>query len=275
MAGRDRLGARGSGAGRGGRYDAAMGDAGSDWRDAAGGGRVAALEVVAEDRLGQGGFLLLRRTRLRNRRADGSASPDYPCDFVIRRAGQDAVAVAIYCRTESGATEVLVRDGLRPALALGRPGEAGPAGADDPGVGPVPVPDRRRYLLFTEVVAGIIEPGDRGERGIRERAAAEVREEAGYQVEPAEVSLLGAGTFPSPGLSPEKLWLTAVEVADPDVRAEADGDGSVMEEGAVIRWLPLDRAIAACRAGDIEDSKTELALVRLRDHLEHPSKTRG
>ena len=40
-----------------------------------------------------------------------------------------------------------------------------------------------------------------------------------------------------------------------------------MEEGAVCRWLPLDAAIAACVAGDIEDTKTEIALRRLRDHL--------
>ena len=33
------------------------------------------------------------------------------------------------------------------------------------------------------------------------------------------------------------------------------------------RWLDLDDAIAACLRGDIEDSKTELGLRRLRDQL--------
>ncbi len=40
-----------------------------------------------------------------------------------------------------------------------------------------------------------------------------------------------------------------------------------MEEGATLTWRPLDEAIAACEAGDIEDAKTEVALRRLRDRL--------
>jgi len=40
-----------------------------------------------------------------------------------------------------------------------------------------------------------------------------------------------------------------------------------MEEAVTTRWLDLDRAIAACVAGDLEDAKTELGLRRLRDYL--------
>ena len=66
---------------------------------------------------------------------------------------------------------------------------------------------------------------------------------------------------------PEKFWLTAAEVEDPDAAEVAPTDGSPMEEGARCRWMPLDDAIAACVRGEIEDCKSELALRRLRDAL--------
>ncbi|HWM84908.1 MAG TPA: hypothetical protein VNO33_03695 [Kofleriaceae bacterium] len=216
--------------------------------------RIVSLEVVREQQVGGGGFLTIQRLTLRNQRDDGTVSRDYDFDHLLRPIGLDAIAVALFTRAR-GRTEVLLRDGLRPALALGR------------SASPHPMPDRQPYLFFTEVVAGIVEAGDLGEEGLRRRAALEVAEEAGYRVDPAEVLLLGAGAFPSPAILAEKLWLAAAEVADPSAQGPLEGDGSPMEEGAVTRWLELDKAIAACVAGDIEDFKTELVLRRLRDHL--------
>lgn len=216
--------------------------------------RIVGLEVERQEQLGSGGFLTIQRLTLRNRRADGSVSRAYTCDFILRPIGLDAVAVALFSR-ESGQVKVLLRDGLRPALALGRSGA------------PHPIPDARPYLLFTEIVAGIVEAEDRGEDGVRRRAALEVAEEAGFQVDPARVILLGAGGFPASGVIAEKIWLAAVEVPDPAAQGPLDGDGSPMEEGATTRWVDLGEAIAACVAGEIEDFKTELALRRLRDHL--------
>jgi ADP-ribose pyrophosphatase len=216
--------------------------------------KIVDIEVLADELVGrEGGFLAIRRLRLRNRRADGSHSAPYLCDFLARPYGVDAVVVALYHRAADG-VRVLVRDCLRPALALGRPSEI------------LPVPDRRAYLFFTELVAGIIEREDTGIEGIKHRAAEEAREEAGFRIEPDDVMLLG-DVFPSPGAMAEKFWLTAAEVADPDDRLPPEGDGSPMEEGGVIRWMLLDEAIAACVRGDIEDAKTELALRRLRDRL--------
>ena len=43
--------------------------------------------------------------------------------------------------------------------------------------------------------------------------------------------------------------------------------GSVMEEGGGVWVLPLAEAIEACRTGAIPDMKTEIALLRLADHL--------
>jgi ADP-ribose pyrophosphatase len=214
---------------------------------------IVAFVIDGDELVGEGGFLAIRRLRMRNRRADGSLSPPYLCDAIARPYGQDAVVVAVYARTDGG-VQVLVRDGLRPSLLLGR----------DPTRAPLPEPPPGMFL--TELVAGILEPGDVGVDGLRQRAAHEVEEEAGFIVAPAAIALLGAGAYPSPGSMIEKFYFTAVEV-DPSTQQPLSGDGSPMEEGARTRWLPLDHAIDACVRGELADLKTELGLRRLRDHL--------
>lgn len=217
--------------------------------------KVVDFEVEQDEIAGiEGGFLAVRRLRLRNVRDDGTRSRLYVCDFLVRPKGIDAVVVAVYHRSGDG-VQVLLREGLRPVLANGRDSDT------------LPIPDARPYLTFTEVVAGIIEAGDRGEEGVRRRAAIEVEEESGFSVSPAEVQMLGAGSFPSPGSMPEKFWLTAVEVPGPHLQRHAAGDGSPMEEGSTTRWVDLHEAIEACVDGRLEDVKTELVLRRLRDRL--------
>jgi ADP-ribose pyrophosphatase len=171
----------------------------------------------------------------------------------VRPYGQDAVVVVVFAKTERG-TEVLVRHGLRPALALGRD----PARA--------PLPEEKPGLFLTELVAGIIEESDLGDVGLRSRAAAEVHEEAGFLIDQDSVFLLGTGMYPSPGSLVEKYYFAAVQV-DPATQQPFSGDGSPMEEGAHTTWFLLDDAIAACSAGVLVDLKTELGLRRLRDHL--------
>jgi len=211
------------------------------------------LIVDTDDRTGDGGFLAIRRLRLRNIRGDGTTSPPYVCDVVVRPYGQDAVVVAIYARV-AGEIRVLVRQCLRPAIALGR--DAAQA----------PLAEAQSELFQTELVAGIVEVGDRGETGLATRAAHEVHEEAGFVVDPSAIVVLGAGMLPSPGCMVEKFYFTAVEV-DPGSQAALVGDGSPMEEGASTQWIALDDAIAACTRGEISDLKTELGLRRLRDQL--------
>ena len=214
---------------------------------------VESLIVDGDERAGEGGFLAIRRLRLRNRRRDGSASAPYLCDGIVRPYGQDAVVVAVFARTAHG-IDVMIREGLRPVLALVRDASR------------APLPEPPPALVLAELVAGIIEQGDRGEQGLRVRAAHEVHEEAGFVVDPARVVLLGAGMYPSPGCMIEKFYFATVEV-DPAQQEPLAGDGSPMEEGARTYWLALDDAIAACMRGDICDLKTELGLRRLRDYL--------
>ncbi len=214
---------------------------------------VVEFAIDSDERVGTGGFIEIRRLRMRNRRGDGSLSAGYVCDSIVRPYGQDAVVVAVFARDPAG-VRVLVREGLRPAYTLGRD----PARA--------PLPETAPGMFITELVAGILENGDHGEAGLRERAAHEVREEAGFVIDPARVMLLGEGMAPAPGLLTEKFYFTAIEV-DPATQGALVGDGSPMEDGATTRWLGLDDAIAQCVRGDICDLKTEAALRRLRDAL--------
>jgi ADP-ribose pyrophosphatase len=219
---------------------------------------IAAIEVV-EDYTARArcdeGFLRLKRLRARNRRADGSASREYPID-VIDRPTLDAVAVCLYARSPRG-VEVLTRRGLRPAAYFRR--------------GRTPVLPEPEYLLVEELVAGVLEPGEVGLDALRRRGAAEVREEAGIEVAPERLEPLGGPFFPLPGIVSEKIHLLAAEVPRPAAEgrhpAPHEGDGSPLEEGAVLEWRELGAAIAACEGGEIEDAKTELALRRLAARL--------
>ena len=220
--------------------------------------RISAIEVfedyTATARCDEG-FLRLKRYRARNRRADGSHSAEYPID-VIDRPTLDAVGVVLWARTPRG-VEVLLRRQLRPAVLFRR--------------GKVRALPEAEPLLYEEIVAGLVEPGEQGLNALRRRAADEALEEAGIEVDPARIAPLGAPFYMLPGIVSEKIHLLEVEVArGPQAGAfdaPQEGDGSPLEEGATLLWRGLDEAIAACEAGEIEDAKSELAFRRLRDRL--------
>jgi ADP-ribose pyrophosphatase len=200
------------------------------------------LEVIADERVGQGGHLAIRRMRLRLHGTRGESTAIGTWDYVERPMGLDAVVLALWRRVANG-VEVLLRSGVRVPLQFGRP--------------------EARPLLFVELVAGILEPGD----DLRERAAAEALEEAGLRVAAHDVQLLGAPMFPTPGMCAELFHFASCEVA-PDAVAELPpGDGSPFEEGAKLEWLPLEEALQRVARGEIQDLKTEVALRRLRDQL--------
>jgi ADP-ribose pyrophosphatase len=215
--------------------------------------------VIVEDRTARSrcdeGFLRLKRYRARNRRDDGSLSAEYPID-VIDRPTLDAVAACVWARGAAG-IEVMTRRGLRPAAYFRR--------------GKTPVLPDRDYLLLEEIVAGVMEPGELGLDALRRRAADEVREEAGLDVTPERFHPLGGPFFMLPGIASEKIHLVEAEVVRPRgsavLPAPGAGDGSPLEEGAELRWRPLQDAIAACERGEIEDAKTEIALRRLAVRL--------
>ncbi|MFV1960024.1 MAG: NUDIX hydrolase [Planctomycetota bacterium] len=219
--------------------------------------RLAAIDVV-EDRAARSrpdeGFLRLRRLTLVSRYTDGSRSRPYACDIVSRR-NVDAVAVVLHDRPTDGSSRVRValRESVRPPVLLR---------ADHP----LAPSDGAGLALLAEIVAGVIEEEDVGADGVERRAAAECEEEAGYPVSPVQVLPLGASSFPSPGVTDERVHFRRVEI-DLDARGEAAGDGSVMEEAGEVVLLPLREAIRRCRRGEIPDMKTEIGLLRLADAL--------
>ncbi len=220
--------------------------------------KVRDIEIVedytARARLDEG-FLRLKRFRARNRREDGSASPEYKID-VVDRPTLDAVALVVWARTGRG-VEVLTRHQLRPAAFFRRGRTAA-----------LPEPE---YLLVEEIVAGVLEPGELGEAALRHRAAEEAREEAGLEIDAGAVRRLGGAFFPVPGIVSEKIHVLEVEVRrapGPDLLdAPHEGDGSPLEEGSHLQWRTLADALRACDAGEIEDAKTEIAFRRLAAKL--------
>lgn len=197
------------------------------------------------------GFLHVRRRWCHNVRADGSRSARYRLD-AVDRPNLDAVAVLIHRRSERG-LEVLTRANLRPAAHF-RAGRK------------TVVPDGRSHLYVEEIVAGLLEPVDVGEPGVRARAAAETHEEAGVRVSPDEVRLLGGPIFVAPGILSEKIFLTEVDVTGKPF-APPEGDGSPLEEGGRLRWWSPEGLLEACFSGEVQDAKTEVALRRFLSRM--------
>ena len=218
--------------------------------------RLAKIDVVG-DRTAQSrcdeGFLKVRRLRLVNRYDDGSSSREYPCD-VVSRPGIDAVAVVLWHR-EGRRVLVHLRRATRAPIYLRREKRT-----------QLVHPDDRLYDEIEELVAGVLEPGDAGPDGLARRGAIEAREEAGFDLPPSRVRVLGGPFFPSPGVADEKVFLALAEVT-PGTAGELTGDGSVMEEAAEIVVRELKDAIVACRTGEIPDAKTEIGLLRLADAI--------
>jgi len=211
-------------------------------------------ELVEERRIGDGGFLTIRRLRLRVVGvADGRAHGEGIWDFVERPVGLDAVVLALWTRDPvNHEISVLLRAGLRVPLVFGRP-ESDPA----------------HPTRLPELVAGIVEVGEEAEESIRRRAADEALEEAGLTVDAARVVRLGPPSFPTPGMCAERFHFCACEVS-PEALATVvppTGDGSPFEEGAALRWVRLREALDAVRRGEIPDLKTEVGLRRLAETL--------
>ena len=91
------------------------------------------------------------------------------------------------------------------------------------------------------------------------------------EIAPERLERLGGPFFVVPGIASEKIHLVAGEIARFGGAGELDapgaGDGSPLEEGAVLAWRPLRAAIEACERGEIEDAKTEMAFRRLASRL--------
>ncbi|MFQ5877766.1 MAG: NUDIX hydrolase [Acidobacteriota bacterium] len=217
--------------------------------------RVRGLRVLRRLSPSGPGFLTLERLLVRNLYADRRASRPYRVD-VLHRRGVDAVAIIPYFFLQRPRRlMVVIKLGFRPGLY--RRGRLA-----------LPVPDRRRYTLVREAVAGSLEPGERGESGIDARARAELLEETGLRPTRARPLRLGAGFFPSHGQSTEKIHLRAFEVDPARARPPAsDGTINEMDSGTVA--IEAGAILDMCLRGSIEDPKVEIGVARLCRRLRY------
>lgn len=193
------------------------------------------------------GFLRLVRRRLSAHYPDGSTSAPFVYDEVDRRA-LDAVVVAAHHAGSKGRS-VFLRSSIRPPVYfrdLHDPSRETPA----------------RQLW--ELPAGLAEPEELGAAGRRLAAARELHEETGFDVAADRLSELGPSVYACPGVIGERLFFFELEV-DPASRREPPLDGSALERFGEIVALPLGDALDLCRAGFIEDMKTEIGLRRLAE----------
>lgn len=196
-----------------------------------------------------GGFLSLHELEVRSVFNDGSASPSYRYEAVLRTP-LDAVVVVLTAHVD-GEIAVCLRSCARPPAVMRTLCDLPQVQSDETGV-------------LWEVPAGLIESSDRGLEGLKRRAAAETCEETGYFLPTDAFSpMRGAPMYPSSGTLPERLFFMEARVTDVGSRQTPQGDGSHAEAGAVVRWVTLEDAVAMCDDGAIADMKTELAIRRL------------
>jgi len=191
-----------------------------------------ALDAELEHRE-DSGFLSIERLRMRI-----SGGERFSYDVVTLRA-LDAVIIAAHFERD-GRRHVLLCGSIRPPVYWRD---------RDPG----------RARLW-EVPAGLVEPGET----FRVAAARELFEETGARVSPDALFELGPPLLPAPAMIAE-VHVFFHAAIDPAALVEPPGDASPLERAAVLTTLPLDEALALCASGEIRDSKTELALRRLRD----------
>ena len=160
----------------------------------------------------------------------------------------DAVAIVLF--TTDG--RICLRSALRPPLAF-RSTYA------------LPIADPCGPVLW-EVPAGLVEPQERGEGGLKRCCARETLEEVGIALAPEAFERLGPAACLSPGVLAEKLHFFVARV-DPSSAGTPTEDGSPVEERAEVRFVPIAEALRACRDGRVGDLKTETAIRRLDEHL--------
>lgn len=190
-----------------------------------------------------GAWLRHRRPRMRAVYSDGSSSDTFVYEHVERRA-TDAVVLLLHF-----GESVLMRTSLRPPLAVRSS---------------LNVPLREREddsPMLWEVPAGLIEPEEKGEAGIRACAVREAKEETGVTLRAEDFVPLGGPSFLCPGVIAEQLHFFVAELPSSEL-ASAAGDGSPVEERAALAFMSFDEALRLTR-----DVKTELGVRRLMAHL--------
>ncbi|HVI40586.1 MAG TPA: NUDIX domain-containing protein [Anaerovoracaceae bacterium] len=207
------------------------------------------LEIISQEMVPEQGFLRVLKSQVKAHYPDGTISEQFSVDAVIRDK-LDAVAILGHYRGDDGFRYVYLRSCLRPALSLSRNYEKDKRLEDE-------------YVGNTyELPAGLVELDEVGIVGLQQAAAREFYEEVGFECKPEEMKFLGHRTFPTVGMSGERMFFLETE-AYPFERKEPVTDGHPMEQGATIKAVKLSEAIKLCEDGYLPDAKTEIGLHRL------------
>ena len=196
-------------------------------------------------------FLRVRRLLLRNRYDDGTESKSYRYD-VLERSALDAVALVLWSVVES-VPVVCLRSSIRPPLLFRATAS-------------IPIREPEVVPVMWELPAGLIEPDELGEDGIRACAARETVEETGFSLAPSAFRFLGHPATVSPGMVPEKIYFLEAKV-DLSSRGVPLEDGHPVEERAVSCFPSIESALEEVSAGRVADLKTEIGLRRLASRL--------
>ena len=195
----------------------------------------------------------LVRRRYRAHYPDGAVSEPFVLDAVHREA-LDAVVMAAHFAGGDGRRFVYLRSAVRPALTLRDPGrhlEAHPPG----------------QAGLWELPAGLVETEEQGSpEGVASTAQRELEEELGFSVPLTRLHPLGPSIYHAPAFIAERHYFFEVEV-DPAERTEPTLDGSPLERSGAVVAVELSQALAMCAVGQIQESKTELGLRRLKERL--------
>ncbi len=181
------------------------------------------VEILSGPEVKYEGYFKLTETRLRFRQTDGTMS-----ETVVRLNLDRPDAASVFLYDPARDRVVLVRQ-FRYSVYAG--GDGG---------------------WITEIVAGVLDPGDDPEGAARR----EVMEETGYEVN--ELERLFA-FYPSPGGSSEKCYLFAAEV-DESMKKKAGGGAPGEGEDIEVLEVSSGEALAMMERGEIIDGKTLVAL---------------
>ena len=112
---------------------------------------------------------------------------------------------------------------------------------------------------LTEIVAGLVDPGEAPEDAVRR----EILEETGYEVEKLERVCC---FYPTPGITSERIVLFYAETRGAAPAAKGGGVEHEHEDIQVIE-LPLADALAQVKDGTIADGKTLIGLMWLKEQM--------
>ena len=181
------------------------------------------------------GFLVTKATKYRFN-YDDQSTKEMVVDSIDRTVGNSAVAILAYTTSymsdSMGQICVYLRSCIRPAL------------------------HKHSASNQWEIPAGIIE-----NESVESAASRELMEEVGIYANPNYFHSLGKPYYSSVGVSGELIHLVKIE-ANPQHIQKAESDGSPLEYGGQVILVTIDGILKAIDSGQIQDSKTILAITR-------------